>query len=83
MIVDESLAAGLTQAVLVEEQIPQTVVDEGAVQELHTLRLVCLAATDNVRAGLRHLAEILLLVWLRVIPIIFQMLKSSDHKIAI
>src|SRR6266498_4150628 len=83
MIVDQPLTTGFTQAVLVEEQISKTVVDEGAMQEFHPLRLMRLTAADNGCAGFRHLTEVLLLIGLCRIGVIFLMLKGGDHKIAL
>ena len=80
VLVDESLATGLTQTVLVEEQVSQTVVDEGAVPELHALWLVCLASADDGGSCIRHLAKIALLVGLRAVRVILKVLKRGDHK---
>src|SRR6476646_5007508 len=82
MTVDEPLTTGLAQAILVEEQVPETVVAEGTIQEFHALRLMGLTATDDDGSRFRHLAKITLLVRLRKISVIFVMLKCSDHKIA-
>ena len=81
MLVDESLAAGLTQTVLVEEQVPQTLVDKRAVPELHALWLVCLAPADDDGAGIGHLAKIALLVRLGAVPVILMVLKGCDDQI--
>ena len=81
-MVDQALATGRAQTVLVEKQVSQAVVDERAIQEFHALRLVRLAPADDNRSGFRHLAKIPLLVRLRRIHLIFVVLEGSDHQIA-
>ena len=52
MKVDQSLAAGWTQAVLVEEQVSKAVVNEGTIEEFHALRLMRLTSADDDRSRL-------------------------------
>ena len=79
--VDKSLASCQADFVLVEEQVAQTVMDQRAVEKFRRLRLMRLAAADDHRPGLRHAAEVALLVGLRFVIIVFEVLVGSDGQV--
>ena len=85
MAVNEFATGGIIVCIphLVEEQVPQAVMDEGIVIEFHRLRQMRLAALDDIRPGIRHQAEIMDLSCERLRLIGFVILEGADHDITL